>query len=266
MYNRTVSDFLAKYGPWALVAGASEGLGQAFAERLAARGMNLVLVARRESLLVEVAERIRGVHPVEVRTVVADLSDPDLATLLSEATQGLEIGTLVYNAAHVPVGRFVETDPASLAMAVDVNVRGPVTAARCLLPAMCERKRGAVVLMSSVSGMQGMSRIATYAASKSFNTILAEGLWYELQGDDNVDVLVCCAGAIPTPGYRRSFRRDAPGMLDPAVVADRTLDALGRGPRCIPGFINRLVTWFFTRLLPRKSVIRIMSKASGDLM
>ena len=260
------SIFLDKYGPWALVAGASEGLGEAFAERLAARGMNLVLVARRESLLLQVAERVRQAHHVEVRPVVADLSDSNVEFLMREETPGLEIGMLIYNAAHVPVGRFVDTDLDSLTRTIDVNVRGPVTLVRSLLPAMCERKRGAVVLISSVSGMQGMSRIATYAASKSFNTILAEGLWYELRGDDNVDVLVCCAGAIPTPGYRRAFCGDAPGMLDPATVADRTLDALGKGPRYIPGVINKLVTWFFTRFLPRKSAIRIMSKSSEGLM
>ena len=258
--------FRTEYGPWALVAGASEGLGEAFAERLAYRGLNLVLVARRENLLLAVAERIRRVHHIEVRPVVADLSDPDLATLINDATQGLNIGTLVYNAAHVPVGRFADTDMESLTRTIDVNVRGPVTLARCLLPAMCERRRGAIILMSSVSGMQGMSRLATYAASKSFNTILAEGLWHELRGNDNVDVVACCAGAVPTPGYRRAFRRDAPGMLDPVIVADRTLNSLGKGPRYIPGFINGMATQFFTRFLPRRAAIHIMSKSSRDLM
>lgn len=261
-----MNDFPLKYGPWALVAGASEGLGEAFAERLAYRGLHLVLVARRENLLRTVAERIRQAHRVEVRPVAADLADPALPARIANVTRDLEIGTLVYNAAHVPVGRFADADPASLARAVDVNVKGPVMLTRCFLPAMCERKRGAVVLMSSVSGMQGMSRLATYAASKSFNTILAEGLWHELRGNDNIDVVVCCAGAVPTPGYRRAFRRAAPGMLDPAVVAEKTLNALGKGPRYVPGFINKLVTQFFTRFLPRKSVINIMSKSSGDLM
>lgn len=260
-----MSNFRTKYGPWALVAGASEGLGEAFADRLALRGMNLVLVARRESLLLAVTERIGQAHNVDVRPVVADLSDPNQVTVITEATQDLEIGTLVYNAAHVPLGRFVDTDLDSLTQAINVNVRGPVSLVRSLLPAMCERKRGAIVLMSSVSGMQGMARLATYAASKSFNIVLAEGLWYELR-DDDIDVVVCCAGAISTPGYRRAFRRDAPGMLDPTVVADRTLNSLGKGPRYIPGFINKPVTHIFTRFLPRRTAINIMSKSSEDLM
>lgn len=261
-----MNDFLAKYGPWALVAGASEGLGEAFADRLAYRGLNLVLVARRENLLRTVAERIRQAYRVEVRPVAADLADPGLAARIANVTQDLEVGTLVYNAAHVPVGCFTDTDPASLARAVDVNVKAPVTLTRCLLPAMCKRQRGAVVLMSSLSGMQGMSRLTTYAASKSFNTTLAEGLWHELQGNDNVDVVVCCAGAVRTPGYRRSFRLDAPGMLEPSAVVDKTLASLGKGPRCIPGLFNKLAIQFFTRFLPRKTAISIISKSSGELM
>ena len=261
-----MDNFRAKYGPWALVAGASEGLGEAFADRLAYRGVNLILVARREPLLLAATGRISRKYGVEVRPLGADLAAPNLPALVTEAVKGLELGTLVYNAAHVPVGRFTDTDMDSLTRTIDVNVRGPVTLARCLLPAMRERRRGAVILMSSVSGSQGMSRIATYAASKSFNTILAEGLWHELRGNDNVDVVACCAGAVPTPGYRRAFRRDAPGMLDPVIVADRTLNSLGKGPRYIPGFINSMVTQFFTRFLPRRAAIHIMSKSSRDLM
>ena len=98
-----------------------------------------MLVARRENLLRTVAERIRQAYRVEVRPVAADLAAPDLTARIANATQDLEIGTLVYNAAHVPVGRFVDTDPASLARAIDVNVKGPVILTRSLLPAMCRR-------------------------------------------------------------------------------------------------------------------------------
>ena len=131
---------------------------------------------------------------------------------------------------------------------------------------MCERKRGAIVLMSSLSGMQGTARLATYAATKSFLAILREGLWYELRDEDNVDVIVCCAGAIPTPGYRRNFRRRAPGMLDPLDVAENTLNSLGRGPRCIPGITNKLMSFLFTRIMTRRVVIKQIAKYTGELM
>ena len=261
-----MNDFLSKYGPWALVAGASEGLGEAFAKRLAFRGLNLILVARRESKLLAVADHIRVTHKVKVLPLVADLADSNIDEIITEATKELEIGTLIYNAAHVPVGRFVEIDLDSLTQTVDVNVRAPVILIRCFLPAMCERKRGAVVLMSSLSGVQGTSWIATYAASKSFNAILAEGLWHELREDGNVDVVVCCAGAVPTPGYRRAFSRNVPGMLKSEVVADRTLDFLGKGPRYVPGFTNKLVSQIFTRLVSRKYAINTIANSIKKLM
>ena len=261
-----MSDFVSKYGPWAVIAGASEGIGEAFAERLAHRGLNLVLMARREVQLNAVASRLNREFGVEVRSVVADLSDPQIESVFGEAIRRIDVGMLVYNAAHVPVGRFVDVELDSLLQAVDVNVRAPVMLTRILLPSLCERESGAIVLMSSMSSLQGLARIATYAATKSFNTILAEGIWYELRDMENIDVVSCVSGAVPTPGYRRAFKKDAPGMLEPAFVAESTLESLGKGPRFVPGAVNRLVSQVFTRLMPRKLAIKIISNSSKDLM
>ena len=247
-----------RYGSWAVVAGASEGLGAAFAAALAERGLHLVLLARRELLLAELAGRLREAHAVQVRCLRWDLADPGFAPALAEATADLELGVLVYNAAFVPVGRFLDVDGNLLERAVDVNVAAPVRFLRTLLPGMRTRGRGAVVLMSSLAGLQGAPGIATYAASRAFNTILAEGLWHEL-ADDGIDVTVCCAGAMRTPGYLRATDRQAPGTLAPAVVARRTLDALGRGPRVVPGLVNRLAAQVIQRLLPRRAAVRLMA-------
>ena len=261
----TVNPFSSRYGPWAVVAGASEGLGAEFAKQLAESGVNLLLIARQAELLSVVAEDIRCRHGVEVRCLVQDLADTELARILQEATADLEVGIIIYNAAYVPTGRFTEMDPDSLEQLVRVNVQGPVTMVRALTPAMCERSRGAIVLVSSLAGMQGSPGVAAYAASKAFNTILAEGLWAEL-GERNIDVIVSCAGAMPTPGYQRTFNMDAPGMLDPAVVAKRTLRALGRGPRFIPGAINRMAAFLTTRLLPRKAAIQVIGRSTRRLL
>ncbi len=258
------ADFVARYGAWAAVAGASEGLGAAFAEALAARGMNLLLLARRANVLGELAGRIRGERGDEVRTLAIDLVDPDLPVALAEASQGLEIGVAVYNAAFSPVGDFLEVRPSDLLRVVDVNVRAPVVFVRALAPAMVGRRRGAVVLMSSLAGLQGSPRIATYAASKAFNVILAEGLFGELRRQ-GVDVLASCAGAIRTPGYAALSRRDAPGTLDPAEVAEQTLSALRKGPRVVPGRLNRLASLLTGRLLPRRAAIRLMAANTRDL-
>lgn len=258
------ADFATRYGAWAAVAGASEGLGAAFAEALAARGTNLLLLARRAELLDELAARIRSERGVEVRTLPIDLAGPDLPAALEEASRGLEVGVAVYNAAFSPIGSFLEVPLSDLLRVVDVNVRGPVAFARTLTPAMLERGRGAVVLMSSLAGFQGSPRIATYAASKAFAAILAEGLFGELRRR-GVDVLASCAGAIRTPAYAASSGSDAPGTLDPAEVAERTLAALGRGPRVVPGSVNRLAGFLVTRLLPRRAAIRLMAANTREL-
>lgn len=257
--------FRSRYGAWALVAGASEGLGAAFAAELGRRGLNLALIARRGDALEQVAEGIRAEQGVEVRCLALDLADPRAAATVSDALAGLELGLLVYNAASVPLGPLLETDPAEIDQAVAVNVRGPLALVRALVPGMCGRGRGGVLLMSSLAGLQGSPGIVTYSASKAFNIILAEGLWGELRGQ-GIDVSVCCSGAVPTPGYARFSGEEVPGMLSPEEVVRRTLDALGRGPRYVPGLTNRIVARVIGWLLPRKMAIGIMAKNTERLL
>ena len=257
-------EFPMRYGRWAVVAGASEGLGEAFATELAKRGMQLVLVARRAQVLEAVATRLRNEHGVEVRILALDLASPKLAESLSAATADLELGVVIYNAAFVPVAPFLELEDDALDQLVDVNVRGPLTFLRTLLPVMRERGRGAVVLMSSLAGMQGSPRLATYAASKAFNTVLGESLWHELR-EDGIDVLVSCAGATTTPRYLKSTDRIPPGTMTPDAVARETLDAVGKGPRVVPGTLNRFFGVLFDRLLPRRTAIRLMAENTKDL-
>jgi uncharacterized protein len=254
------ASFRERYGPWAIIAGASAGLGEAFAEELAARGLHLVLVARRAPLLEELAARLRARHRVEARVVAADLASADLAS----ATEGLEVGAAIYNAAFSPLGAFVEQPVDDLLRVVDVNVRAPLLFARAFTPPMVARGRGALVLMSSLAGSFGAPRLAAYGASKAFTTLLGESLWAEL-GPHGVDVIASAAGAIRTPGYTRASKRDAPGTLDAAEVARGTLDALGHGPVVVPGAVNKLATLVLGRLLPRKSAIAIMGASTREL-
>lgn len=260
----SAGDFTTRYGRWGIVAGASEGLGAAFARALARRGMNVVLLARRPQVLDAFAEGLRAEYGVEVRTVAVDLADPEFPTLVQRTTGTLEIGVAVYNAAFAPVGEFVERPPEDLVRVVDVNVRGPVLFTRAFAPPMVARKRGALVLVSSLAGLQGAPRIATYAASKAFGAVLAEGLWAELRRH-GVDVVAAVAGAIRTPNYFRATGSDAPGTLDADEFAESTIASLAGGPRVVVGWFNKLVTWVFTRLLPRRLAIAIMGKTTRDL-
>ena len=254
-----MSEFTSRYGEWALVAGASEGLGAAFAEQLAARGMNVLLLARREPELADVAERLAKQYGVETRWQAVDLADDGLAGKIRAVCESTKPGVLVYNAALIPAGRFTDLEQETLERLVRVNVLGPLTLLRTLLDPMRQRGRGAVVLMSSLSSVQGWPGLTGYAATKAFNTVLGEGLWYEL-GEDGIDVVVSCPGAIRTPGYYRTFRRIAPGIMPAEVVARTTLDALGKKPRVVPGLLNRIGGQLMTRLLPRKPVIRLVGK------
>jgi short-subunit dehydrogenase len=256
--------FPSRYGPWAVIAGASEGLGAAFAEALAARGVHLVLLARREDVLNELAEKLRASHGITVRPLACDLADPAFARDLGAAIEGLEVGIAVYNAAYSFVGRLFDRPLAEALRVVDVNVRAPLVFLHALVPPMIARRRGAVVLMSSLAGFQGSPRLAAYAASKAFNTILGESLWAELS-PEGIDVVVSAAGAIRTPNYGKALQKEAPGTLDASQVAERTLDALGHGPVVIPGATNKLASALLRRLLPRRSAIGIMGKSVSDL-
>ncbi len=262
---RARDDLAARYGAWAVVAGASEGLGEAFARALAARGLHLVLLARRGDVLESLATGLRDQHRVEVHVHALDLARPSLAADLDRVVAGLDVGVAVYNAAFAPVGELVSRPLDDLLRAVDVNVRGPVVFARALAPGMVERGRGALVLMSSLAGNVGTPRLATYAATKAFNTVLAEGLWGELRGH-GVDVVACCAGAVRTPGYQRTASgKDAPGTLDPDAVAETTLASLGRGPRIVPGFVNRVAHAMMTRMFTRRSAVATMARSTKEL-
>jgi short-subunit dehydrogenase len=256
--------FANKYGPWALVAGASEGLGAAFAEALAARGLSLVLLARRSELLEEVARGVRARHGVEVRTHAVDLARPDLGAVLREVTDGVDLGCAVYNAAFAPIGHVLDRREDELLRVVDVNVRGPLLLSRALAPKFVAQGRGGLVLMSSMAGFQGAPNIATYAASKAFTTVLGEGLWAEL-APRGVDVVVSCAGAIRTPNYGGASAKPAPGTLDPREVADETLDALGRSPSVVPGMTNRFARFLLGRLVPRRTAINLMAANTRTL-
>ncbi len=252
--------FRARYGPWALVAGASVGLGAAFADDLARRGLSLLLVARRPELLEARATELRA-RGVEVRTAALDLGAPGLADALRTLTRGLTVGLVVYNAADSRVGPFLDQPVDAHLHMVDVNCRGPVVVAHVLGTEMAARGRGGLVIVSSMAGFQGSALVATYAATKAFDTVLAEGLWDELR-ERGVDVVGCCAGATRTPSYEASRPRGGIEPMAPAAVAANALAALGRRPTTIPGTTNRLARLVMGHLLPRRVAVRIMGSTT----
>jgi len=262
-----VSDerFLRRYGSWAVVAGASEGLGAAWANALAARGLHLVLIARRPDMLEATAASIRARDKVEVRTLCIDLASAGFGSELERLAGELEVGLGVFNAAHAPRGQFLDLALEDQLRSVDVNCRGPLTMAHLLGRRMAARGRGGLVLMSSLTAFQGSPFIATYGATKAFNLVLGESLWFELRAR-GVDVLACAAGATRTPGLMRASPRGEPGMIEPAQAVEEALGQLGRSGVMIPGRFNRFASFLMRRILPRRTAVGILGKRTRDLI
>jgi short-subunit dehydrogenase len=257
-------DFKTRYGPWAIVAGASEGLGAAFAEALAKRQLNLILIARRIDKLEALADKLQDQYHIDIKCHSIDLANfQQTKQFVSQLS--LHIGLLVYNAAYAPIGYFEDIREQDLDKIVNVNIKTPLLLSKLVSTKMIEKGQGGIVLMSSLAGVQGSPKIATYAASKAFNMILAEGLWHELR-KQGIDVIASVPGAVATPGYKNAqHEKEAPGTLDANTVAEKTINALGKGPAIVPGKINKMARFFMGRLFSRKFAISMMHNNTKNL-
>lgn len=268
MLMPTDATFRSKYGPCALVAGAAMGMGAEYARQIAAHGLDLVLVDREGDALRKTAREIRQSAGVAVTPVVLDLAQADLVGALRGEFAGREIGLLVYNAAVGTVAPFLEIDQQQIEAMLDVNCRAPLRLARALLPAMVERGRGGLILMSSLSGNVGSSQLAVYAATKTFALVLADALWAEL-GPRGVDVLVVQPGSTRTPGWLSSQPDDGSELglpvQEPSEVVREVLATLGVEPNLVPGELNRQGAEAIARL-PRRQAIELMSAITAKLV
>jgi short-subunit dehydrogenase len=259
------SEFTARYGPWALIAGASVGLGAAFAAELAQQGVNLVLLARRPAPLESTAAALTAKYGISVKTISIDLAAPDAMEKIATATREVEIGLLVYDTAYMLIGPFLDHSIDKQLRTIDVNCRGPLMLTHHFGTQMSQRKHGGIILMTSLSGMQGAPWLASYGATKAFNIVLAEGLWYELK-PLGVDVMACCAGAIETPNYIASKPKGlglvAPKPLTVQKVAHDAVGALGSTPLLIPGGGYRFSQALLERFMSRKQRMKIMAHST----
>jgi uncharacterized protein len=219
---------LNRYGPWALIVGGSEGIGAAFARKLAGDGFKLVLVARKPEPLEDLADELRETG-AEVRTVSADLSKPDVLDRVREATDDVEVGLLIYNAgANNTRGLFVELPEEVTQSVIAINVLGQANFSRHYGAAMYERGRGGIVLCGSIGGYLGSGTLAAYCASKAFSRIFTEALWAE-SVPFGVDVLHLNVGYTATPAMQR-LGMDTTNAEPPENVAQQALDNITNGP------------------------------------
>jgi len=260
--------FKEKYGPVALVAGASEGMGAAFAHALGREGLNLVLVARRKEILEATAKELSNLYPIEIWTVSCDLATSDALEQIRAVIGEIAINFLVYNAALSHIGPFLDLAVPDQIRMVQVNMITPLNLLYQLGGQMVRAGRGGIVLMSSLAGNQGSGFLATYAATKAFNRILAEGLWYEWK-NKGVDVIGCCAGATITPNYIRSNPKKmgflAPRPQLPKAVVDECFSKIGKTPSFVSGRSNRVASFFMKSVFSLKKAINIMGDTTKSM-
>lgn len=257
-------DFAHRYGQWAVIAGASEGIGAAMADQLGAKGLDLVLIARNEELLIEVAARAGSEYGVETRVVPLDLTAPDVVDRVAEATDGLDIGLVVYNAgASDRTTFFLDNEYEYSLKQIALDCIGPTALVRLFGPAMAERGRGGIVLVSSLACLAGSATLAMYSAVKAFQHNLAEGLWAELS-PHGVDVCCTPLGMTYTPAFQRmGIEYDPAAHMLSEDVAREIIENIGNGPVHVVGENNRAAAaavW----TIDRRSLVEMMTLASAD--
>jgi len=248
------ADLRTRYPGWALVTGASSGLGEAYAEALAARGFPVALVARRKDRLDALAARLAAAHDVETLVVVEDLATPGACERIRDAVGDREIGVLVDNAGFGFSGRFAENDVDDDERMIAVNCAAVVRLAHLFLPPMLARGRGALLVVASTASFQPTPWFAIYGATKAFDLHFAEALWCELQGS-GVDVLGVAPGETRTEFHERAHAKRQFAGMTPQFVVERSLAALGHGPSVVPGWKGKLISWAH-RFFPRRFVLR----------
>jgi short-subunit dehydrogenase len=257
--------FALRYGPWAVIAGGSEGIGAAFADRLAAAGVNLLLIARKPEPLEAVAGEVRDRHGVEVRTLSLDLTAAEAAERIAAAASGCEVGMLIYNAgADSRFAAFLERPLEESERMVMLNVMTPMRLIRHFAPAMTARRRGGVIVCSSLAGLAGTPGNGVYSAAKAFENTFCEVLWAEL-GRQGVEVLACIVPLTRTPAMERlGLNFDGPLLkaADPFDIADEALGALGQGPALHAGGQHERA--MLVRAMPRDEAVRAMSKTTDS--
>jgi len=254
--------FQTRFGPWAVIAGGSDGIGEAFARELARRGVHVAVIARRHAPLEALVADLSA-SGVSARAIACDLTSVEVAETVAAQTRDLDVGLFVYNAgSNRTPRRFLDTPIDDVLFLERLSCRAPLLLAHHFGARLRARRRGGMILMSSLASLAGAHYQATYSATKAFDTVLAEGLWHELT-PEGVDVLGVLAGATRTPTVLESQGKFHDAM-DPAEVAAGALDHLGKGPNFVPGDANRAIAKSLWPV-PRVGLVNAMSQAGAEL-
>lgn len=251
-----------KYGPWALITGASDGIGKAMAGHIAAEGINVVLIARSADKLQSLAAQLSATHGVETLVLPADLADPSAFDSIEDGTRQRDIGLVVLAAGFGITGTFLETELADELQLVAVNIAAVARLSHTFADRLAARGKGAIILFGSIVGWQGVPGQANYAASKAYVQSLAEGLHDEMK-PQGVDVLAVAPGPVHSGfGARAGLAMTSATPTD--IVAAATLNALGRRRTVIPGARGKFLTAAL-KPLPRRMRSSILGKVIAGM-
>ncbi len=253
-------NFQEKYGRYALVTGASSGIGVEFARQLAAKKLNLVLVARRKERLDNLARELQDQYRVEVKTIAVDLTANDFMATIAKTTATLEVGLLVSNAGMMYIGNYLDNPLAADLQMIDLNIKAPAILTHHFAKKMVGRKKGGLIYTASMLGYMGTPYATTYAGTKAHEIVKGEGLAYELK-DKGIDVLVLNPGLTDTEMTAdNDFSVMPMKLMRPDIVARTAVEALGRKVLVTPGMMNRMMVGMSKRMMSRQMNTKMFGK------
>lgn len=257
--QKTLKD---RYGTWAVVTGASDGIGRAFAIQLAEAGLDVVLAARRGEVLESLGNELEKRHRIKTLSLAVDLGTREGIETLIAGTAGLDVGLLVACAGFGTSGPLLDSDLETELQMLDVNCRAVVQLSHVFGRRFVARQRGGLVLMSSLVAFQGVPRAAHYSATKAYVQTLAEALRVEL-GPQGVEVLASAPGPVHS-GFSSRASMTMGFAQSPTEVAKATLDALGRTGTVRPGWLAKVLEASLA-LLPRWGRVRVMGAVMAGM-
>lgn len=254
-----------KYGGWALVTGASSGIGKEFVRELASQGFNMALVARSEEALKQLSQEITSKHAVETRIILADFTKEDAVQAVYDAVDDLDIGLLIPAAGVDEMGLFLDKNYSSLQAMMQLNVDAPTQLAHMFGKRMEKREHSGIILVASLFAYQGIPHFATYAATKAYILTLGEALTLEMK-KKGIDVLTLSPGLTATPfaaGLKVNPKLLPMVAQNPRSVARIGLRNIGNKMSVVSGFLNKFYAWE-NRLIPRSWPVKLFGFLIGN--
>lgn len=255
-----------QFGPWAVVTGASSGLGREFADQIASAGINLVLVARREELLKEIGAELSKTHGIEHRVVAVDLAEDGFMDKLGTATAGLDVGLVVSNAGTASSGRFVTKNIEEMEKLLRLNTWSHLRLAHHFAPKLCARKRGGLLFVGAMGSEIGVPYMVNDAASKAYVRSFARGLHAEL-AESGVHVTVLPPGPTETPALEKIGLKPEKMPMKPMSAWQCVTEGLcglsANRAVIIPGRLNRIMNTVVPASVRRRMIGKMFMKAEG---